>query len=165
MGPFTVGYTLSTAPFQVIDYSSPLAVISIIVALIYLFSFVGMLVFIARGWVGVRAKVLYFIWIVNSMGLIWCVLNIITHVPIVTPFTSWLYNVFGVLNIYVTVIGQLDILKAFSTGTGHILFMTVMFKMIRVVNLRSSGSSSSHVNNSTVHAGPSVATPIAPTPK
>ncbi|KAJ3316375.1 hypothetical protein HDV06_003741, partial [Boothiomyces sp. JEL0866] len=117
MGPFTQGYTLASIPFQVVDYTTPLSVLAIIFSFIYFFAFAAMLVVIGYGWVGVKAKVLYFVWIVNVMGLIWTILNIVAHVPIVTPFSSWLYNVVGVLCIYLTIIGQLDILKAFSTGT------------------------------------------------
>ncbi|KAJ3251980.1 hypothetical protein HK103_001893 [Boothiomyces macroporosus] len=278
MGPFTQGYTLNSLPYLVVDYTTPLAIIAMIVSFIYLFAFAAMLVFIARGW-GVKSKVLFFVWMVNVMGLIWAILNIVSHVPIVTPFSSWLYNVMGELDIYVTVLGQLDILKAFSTGTimtkerityfqyaytiynvitmfglyasvgylgverpafldkwdsngyiafailsivyetfhavyvakavvwqiekrreivnttgvvidwtaviiwlaswfvggstgvclavigssigtGHILFLTVMFKMIRVVNLKSSGSSSSHVNNSSAQTHTNQSTAI-----
>lgn len=51
MGPFTTGYTLSSLPLAAIDYSSPLAVIAIIVSIVYFLAFGTMLFVIYTGWV------------------------------------------------------------------------------------------------------------------
>ncbi|KAJ3257010.1 hypothetical protein HK103_004994 [Boothiomyces macroporosus] len=77
---------------------------------------------------GLKAKAFNFIACTNILYFIWIVLQFVNYSPYCVPFLSWLFNLLGELGMFLTVMGQMDILKSFVFGS-HYLNKEIITKL------------------------------------
>ncbi|KAJ3312048.1 hypothetical protein HDV04_003435 [Boothiomyces sp. JEL0838] len=128
MSAFTVGYDMNGNPTSGLDYTQAINIIALIISCIYLVGSIMVLGLLFTGRLGLKAKAFNFIACTNILYFIWIVLQFVNYSPYCVPFLSWLFNLLGELGIFLTVMGQMDILKSFVFGS-HYLNKEIITKL------------------------------------
>ncbi|KAJ3272338.1 hypothetical protein HDV01_005772 [Terramyces sp. JEL0728] len=118
MDALTVGYYYDGTPLTYLSMDSPLDIFAMFVVVVYLVANIGMMGFIARGWLEMQvSKVYKFIWYLNILTCMYYVLLILRHSKYSFPLLCWLFSVVGVIGFYSIMMGEMEILKAFTVDS------------------------------------------------
>lgn len=77
------------------DYSQPYNIVALIISLMYLSLSIATMILIFRGWLKIKHKTLHFVILLNSVFILWQVLQLFNYSHLCFPFLNWVFSVLG----------------------------------------------------------------------